>query len=209
GQNFVPSYLKLAANHDVAEVERKMNEVLVKHGAEKMKALGIKKKLSLELVKDVYLLSDVGQSPRINSIYIVASIAFFILLLACINFMNLSTAKATKRAAEIGVRKVLGAFRSSLIYQLLGEAMILVLIAVVISLVMIQITLPGFNTLTAKEFTLGLQITLPFVPRIMQSSLSLACSQGVTRPFIFHPSSLQVYLKDSHRSVMPPEDCAR
>lgn len=167
GQNFVPSYLKLAANHDVAEVERKMNEVLVKHGAEKMKALGIKKKLSLELVKDVYLLSDVGQSPRINSIYIVASIAFFILLLACINFMNLSTAKATKRAAEIGVRKVLGAFRSSLVYQLLGEAMILVFMAVVISLVMIQIALPWFNELTGKEITLGLQHNLPFVALII------------------------------------------
>ncbi len=163
GQNFVPSYLKLVPGHNREEVISKMNAVLTKYGAENMKALGIKKKLSIEPVKDIYLHSDVQQSPRINGIYIVASIGFFILLLACINFMNLSTAKATKRAAEIGVRKVLGAFRSSLISQLLGEAMILVLIAVIVSLVIIQLALPWFNTLTGKEISLGLLNNLPFV----------------------------------------------
>jgi putative ABC transport system permease protein len=163
GQNFVPSYLKLTTGHNKADVIRKMNEVLVKHGAEDMKALGINKTLSIELVEDVYLKSDVGQSPRIKMLYIVGSIAFFILVLACINFMNLSTAKATKRASEIGVRKVLGAFRSSLIYQLLGEAMILVLIATLISLVLVQVALPQFNLLTGKNIVLELTHNLPFV----------------------------------------------
>jgi putative ABC transport system permease protein len=162
GQNFLPSYLKLAPGHDRQAVIKKINDVLVKYGAESMKALGISKTLTIEPVKDIYLRSDVGRSPRIQSIHIVASIAFFILILACINFMNLSTAKATKRAAEIGVRKVLGAFRSSLIYQLLGEAMILVLIAMVISLVGIQIALPYFNMLTGKEIEMGFQDNIPF-----------------------------------------------
>jgi putative ABC transport system permease protein len=163
GQNFVPSYLKLSPGHDREAVVKKINDVLVKYGSESMKALGLSKTLTLEPVKDVYLRSDVNQSPRIKAIYIVASIAFFILVLACINFMNLSTAKATKRAAEIGVRKVLGAYRSSLIYQLLGEAIILVLIAVVISLVAVQVALPYFNTLAGKEIEMSLQNNLPFV----------------------------------------------
>lgn len=163
GQNFVSSYLKLAPGHNREEVVKKINEVLVKHGSESMKALGISKTLTLEPVKDIYLKSDVGQSPRIDAIYIVASIAAFILVLACINFMNLSTAKAAKRAAEIGVRKVLGAFRSSLIYQLLGEAIVLVLIAVVISLVAIQIALPFFNTLTGKQIEMGLTSNFSFL----------------------------------------------
>ena len=106
-----------------------MNEVLLKHGAEAMKVLGLHKTLSIELVKDIYLKSDVGQSPRIKYLYVVASIALFVLLIACINFMNLSTAKATKRAAEIGIRKTLGAFRSSLVSQILGEAMVIVVFA--------------------------------------------------------------------------------
>lgn len=167
GQNFVPSYFKLIPGHNRDEVIAKMNAVLLKYGAESMKALGIRKKLSIEPVKDIYLRSDVAQSPRINGIYVVASIAFFILLLACINFMNLSTAKATKRAAEIGVRKVLGAFRTSLIYQLLGEAMILVLIAVVIAMVIVQIALPYFNTLTGKDIGLGLQNNFAFLSIIL------------------------------------------
>jgi len=153
GQNFVPSYLKLSPGHDLKDVEKKLNEVLLRHGAEDMKALGIPKTLSLERAKDVYLYSSVGQSPHIVYIYIIASIAAFILLIACINFMNLSTAKATKRAGEIGLRKAMGAFRSSLIGQILGEAMVIVVISILISLVMVQLSLPIFNAVTEKNIS--------------------------------------------------------
>src|SRR5260221_529984 len=153
GNNFIPSYLKLTRGHNVEAVEKKMNEVLLKHGAEAMKALGLHKTLSLEPVKDIYLKSDVGQSPRITYLYVVVSIALFILLIACINFMNLSTAKATKRAAEIGIRKTMGAYRSSLIQQILGEAMLIVIFAVVISIVLVQLALPFFNQLTDKTIS--------------------------------------------------------
>lgn len=163
GQNFVPSYLKLVHGHDKASVEKKMNEVMLKHGEEQMKALGIHKTLSLELVKDVYLKSDVDQSPRINSLYVVGSIAALILLIACINFMNLSTAKATKRAPEIGIRKTLGAYRSSLVYQILGEAMVIVVLSIVISLVLVQGILPFFNQLTGKNISFNSDNIIYFI----------------------------------------------
>ncbi len=153
GNNFIPSYLRLVHGHDKAAVEKKMNEVLLKHGAEAMKALGLHKTLSLEPVKDIYLKSDVDQSPRITYLYVVASIAIFILLIACINFMNLSTAKATKRAAEIGIRKTMGAYRSTLIQQILGEAMVIVIISIIISIGIVQLVLPLFNQLTDKEIS--------------------------------------------------------
>ncbi|HRF32887.1 MAG TPA: ABC transporter permease [Cyclobacteriaceae bacterium] len=167
GENFVPSYLKLVPGHNKAEVEKKMNEVLQKHGAEQMKALGIYKTLSLELVKDIYLKSEVGQSPRINYLYVVASIAVFILLIACINFMNLSTAKATKRASEIGIRKTLGAFRSSLTVQILGEAMVIVVIAILISIVLVQVTLPYFNQLVDKTISLHSENIVYFISALV------------------------------------------
>lgn len=163
GENFVPSYLKLVGNHNKAVVEKKMNEVLMKHGEEQLRALGMHKTLSLELVKDIYLKSDVGQSPRIKYLYVVASIAVFILLIACINFMNLSTAKATKRASEIGIRKTLGAFRSSLISQILGEAMIIVVISILISLVLVQAAFPFFNQLTNKNISFNSQNITYFI----------------------------------------------
>ena len=155
GQNFMIAYVKLTPGHDVKAVEKKMNEVLVKYGSEDMKALGMYKTLALQPLKDIYLRNDIQQSPRITYLYIIVSIAAFILLIACINFMNLSTARATKRAAEIGVRKVMGAFRSALIRQILGEAMVIVVISIVLSMIMVQISLPFFNSLTDKTIALG------------------------------------------------------
>lgn len=154
GQNFVPAYLKLVPGHVQSDVERKMNAVLVKYGSEQLKALGISKHLSLELLRDVYLKSDVGQSPRIINLYVVITIAVFILLIACINFMNLSTAKATKRAAEIGIRKTLGALRSALIVQIVGEAMTIVFISIFLGILIVMIALPYFNSVTGKTISL-------------------------------------------------------
>lgn len=161
GQNFVPSYLKLIDGHNKIEVEKKMNDILVKYGAEGMKALGMKKTLSLEPVKNIYLQSEVNKSQRIRYLYVIASIAFFVLLIACINFMNLSTAKATKRASEIGIRKVVGAYRSSLISQIMGEAMLIVIIAILLSIALLQLGLPFFNQVTGKSISLDSE-NLPY-----------------------------------------------
>ncbi|HEY9488384.1 MAG TPA: ABC transporter permease, partial [Chryseosolibacter sp.] len=153
GQNFVGAYLKLTSGHSRESVEKRINEILIKYGSEDMKALGITKTLFLEPVKDIYLKSQVDKSQRITYLYVIVSIALFVLLLACINFMNLSTAKATKRASEIGIRKVMGAIRSSLIRQILGEAMIVVAISILVSVVLVRVALPLFNELSGKSIS--------------------------------------------------------
>ncbi|HTF17481.1 MAG TPA: ABC transporter permease [Chryseolinea sp.] len=159
GQNFVPTFVRLSPGYNTAAVVEKMNQVLQKFGAEDLKARGMKKTLGLEPVKDIYLRSSIDQSPRITYLYVIASIAGFILLIAGINFINLSTARATKRASEIGVRKVMGAFRSSLIRQILSEAMVIVFIAIGIGVVAVQLMLPFFNQLTEKTISLGTENT--------------------------------------------------
>jgi putative ABC transport system permease protein len=151
GQNFVPTYVRLAPGHDVEVVNKKINDVLQKHGAESMKVLGLYKTLFLEPVKDIYLNAATDKNPRITYLYVILSIAIFILLIACINFMNLSTAKAAKRATEIGVRKVMGAFRSVLIRQILGEAMVIVSISILFSIAILQLALPYFNAVSGKS----------------------------------------------------------
>ncbi len=88
---------------------------------------------------------------RIDTIRIFSIIAGFILLIACINFMNLSTARSEKRAREVGIRKVVGALRNSLIWQFLVESVFIALIAGIIALIIVQISLSGFNTLTEKQ----------------------------------------------------------
>ena len=88
---------------------------------------------------------------RIEYVRLFSIVAVFILIIACINVMNLSTARSLKRAKEIGVRKAIGAFRSSLVLQFLGEAFVFTCMAVMISLLLVMLFLPAFNQLTGKS----------------------------------------------------------
>lgn len=89
-----------------------------------------------------------------NTIYIFSAIALMILLVACFNFMNLSTARAMKRAKEVGLRKVMGAFRLQLIKQFLGETLILVLIAMVLGVILLELLVPLFNSMIGQQLSL-------------------------------------------------------
>ena len=106
------------------------------------------------------------QEGRIKTVKLFAIIGIFILLIACINFMNLSTAKSQKRAKEVGVRKVSGADKFSLVYQFLSESLLITFFSGMLALILVQITLPIFNTLTGKvleipfsQLTFWLQLT--------------------------------------------------
>src|SRR5690606_14540004 len=99
----------------------------------------------------IFLKSALVASERITDITIIASIALFIPVLACINVMKSSTAKAVKRASEIGIRKAMGAFRGSLMGQILGESMVIVAIAMIVSTAMVFFVMPLFNELSGKS----------------------------------------------------------
>jgi len=89
----------------------------------------------------------------ITYVTIFSLVAFFILLIACINFMNLTTARSSNRAREVGMRKVAGAYRFDLIKQFLGESMLLAMVAFALALILVWLLLPAFNQLAAKELT--------------------------------------------------------
>jgi len=116
--------------------------------------------LGLQKFSEVYLHSNFNngkiEGGRIEYVHLFSIVAVFILLIACINFMNLTTARSIKRAREIGVRKVVGAVRSVLIKQFMGEAIMLTTLAVLVSLLLLNILLPVFNSVTQKN------IALPF-----------------------------------------------
>lgn len=90
---------------------------------------------------------------RIKNVKLFAMIGVFVLIIACINFMNLSTAKSQKRAKEVGVRKVSGANKNSLVFQFLSESLLITLFAAFFAILLVQVTLPIFNNLTGKEMT--------------------------------------------------------
>ena len=178
GNNFVPGYIKLVAGADREAVKKKINDLLQRHGAKSLEALGMKKSLDIYPVKDMHLRAFNAPNPRITYIYVISSIAVFVLIIACINFMNLSTARATKRAGEIGVRKVMGAFRSALVSQIMGEALLIVTVSMLISVVLVQVTLPLFNELTMKEITFGADNILYFAGALVLFTLATGLLAG-------------------------------
>ncbi len=111
-------------------------------------------------VKDIHLRSAgiwrYGADGNIRNVYLFSIIAAFILLIACVNFMNLSTARSGDRAKEVGMRKVVGARRKDIIQQFFGESVMLAFIALGISLILVKIALPAFNALTAKDLALDI-----------------------------------------------------
>jgi ABC-type antimicrobial peptide transport system permease subunit len=98
-----------------------------------------------------HFVNAVADGGRIDTVRLVATIGAFVLLLACINFMNLSTARSEKRAKEVGIRKTVGSLRSQLIGQFLGESILTALLALVLAILLANLSLPFFNQLTAKD----------------------------------------------------------
>ena len=167
GQNFVYTYVKLNRNADAAMLESKLPAFLERHGADNLRELNMKKHLYLQKVTDIHLNSG-GISNQIDKVsnarflYLLLTIASFIQLIACVNFINLTTARSVRRAREIGVRKVAGAVKSSLIWQFLGESVLISFIAVLLAVPAVILLLPLFNTLTGGTITV-LSFTDPVV----------------------------------------------
>lgn len=160
GQNFIYSYVRLRPGTSLEQTEVKLAELLEKNGGKELKETGMNKTLHLQALTDINLfssqyLSDLSPKGNITYLYILSSIGIFILLIACINFMNLTTAKSGQRACEVGVRKTMGATRSSLARQFLGESIVLVIVATLLSIAFIQVSLPFFNHITQKQLSLS------------------------------------------------------
>lgn len=152
-QNFVHSYVKLAPGADVDRVQAKLPAFLQSRGAKDLTAAGFDKTLLLQKVTDIHLYSkgitsQIEEVSSIQYLYVLLILALFIQLVACVNFVNLSTARANKRAREIGVRKVVGAGKASLVRQFLGESLLLSMFASFISLPLTALALPFVNMLT-------------------------------------------------------------
>jgi putative ABC transport system permease protein len=106
--------------------------------------------------------NGVEAGGRVEYVRLFSIIAIFILLIACINFMNLSTAKATRRLKEVGIKKAIGAGRKALVFQYLGESVLMALVSLTTSILLILLFLPQFNAITGKHLTLSFDINLIF-----------------------------------------------
>ncbi|NRB47597.1 MAG: ABC transporter permease [Saprospiraceae bacterium] len=160
GNNLFYTYLQLQPGTDRTAFEAKLPAWLEGYAGDRLRQMGFSKRHFLEPVEDIYLHSDVALQPGptgdIAYFYILGSIALFILLIACINFMNLATAKATVRSQEVGVRKVIGASRSSLFGQFMSEAFVYTSMAVGVAFLVAEVFLPVFNKMLGKALHLNM-----------------------------------------------------
>ncbi len=152
GNNSVKSYVLLKPNVSQETFNQKIKNVTKDHDE------GSTTEVFTYLFGDAWLYNKSvnGQyvGGRIELVRLFAIIAAFILLIACINFMNLSTARSEKRAKEVGIRKVVGAPKSLLVGQFLGESILVALLAGILSLVIVQLSLPSFSTLFNKQLSI-------------------------------------------------------
>lgn len=148
------TYIQLSPGADPKALEAKFPSFIKKYGAE-----GDDKriKFSLQRLTDIHLNSDLLQEARVNgngrSVYFLSIIAFFILVIAWVNYINLATARAVERAKEVGVRKAIGAGRGQLIGQFIAEALIVNFGAVITAVALMSATIPLFNALSGKVLT--------------------------------------------------------
>lgn len=162
GANFVNNnmfitYVSLKPGADVNQLQAKFPAFMKKYADADLKAAGFGKKQFMVELKDIHLKSGIEQtataSGNLTYLYILISIAVFILLIACINFMNLATARSSKRSAEVGVRKVLGAEKSALIKQFLGESLLMTVIAFLLSVTLTKLLVPVFADISGKPLS--------------------------------------------------------
>ncbi|MEI6049541.1 MAG: ABC transporter permease [Bacteroidota bacterium] len=154
------TYILLPENTDVKVFEKKLEGMYDAYMKTIFESLKITIKYNLEPLTRIHLYSTNAQEPEptgsVTYVYIFAIVAIFLVLIASMNYMNLATARSTRRAREVGLRKVVGSRRGPLVLQFLSESLVFTILSLIISMILIIILLPKFNLLAAKSFTLGI-----------------------------------------------------
>lgn len=148
------TYVQFPNGYDPTSFQHNFDSITKHHVNPIFESIGITIEYEMQRITDIHLHSklqdEAEEGGDISYIYIFSAIAFFMLIIASINYMNLATARSTQRAKEVGVRKVMGAYRKHLISQFLVESILLASISLVVSLLLIYAFLPSFNTLANK-----------------------------------------------------------
>jgi putative ABC transport system permease protein len=165
------TYIKTTPSADWDNLLSKMPEFLEKHINYKYRNYGVEVHFKFDRLQDIYLYSSAPEhlfiSGNVTNLYIFGAVAIFILLIACFNFMNLSTARFSTRTREVGVRKTFGADRVQLIMQFLAESVFISLMALVIALIITELFLPEFGNLFDTNLAPGDMFSWMFAPLLL------------------------------------------
>jgi len=168
---------------------------------------------SAQPLTDIHLHSDLEHEIEPNGnaqyVYIFLVVAFGILIIACINFMNLATARSAKRAREVGIRKTLGSTKIQLIAQFITEGVLLTFIALVFALILIQILLPFYNNLIEKQLTIDILFSYPNILYLIVLTLFIGILSSMYPAFFMSSFNTSVILKGNIDSSSKPSRSLR
>ena len=167
------TYVLLRKKFDFRELDAKLPALFEKHAGKLMKIMGSQIKVFLQPLKDIHLRTP--GDGAVLYVYVFSAVALFILIIACLNFMNLSTARSSNRAKEVGLRKVLGAERSQIIRQFLGESFVFCFLSLGIAVIITELTLPIIKSLSGRPLSLN----FAQMPWLIPSILGLALITGL------------------------------
>ncbi|MCJ8211254.1 ABC transporter permease [Mucilaginibacter sp. RS28] len=191
--NNFQTYMLLKPGANIKTVESKFSDLINRHSSAELQQFlhmsmsdlekqGNYFRFSVTPLTDIHLKSnrvaEMGENGNIQYVYIFSAIAIFILFIACVNFMNLSTARSANRAREVGVRKVLGSARKDLVFQFLTESILITLVATLIAAVAAWLSLPLFNQMAGKEMSITLKALTWLLPTLIFIVVFVGCLAG-------------------------------
>ncbi|NOU19916.1 MAG: FtsX-like permease family protein [Bacteroidales bacterium] len=188
------NYVKLKKGTDPKEFQQKLRNLVVKYIGPQLKQIlnlsiedfeksGNSYGYFIQPLKDIHLTSKLTGELETNGnilyVYIFSVVAILILLIACINFMNLATARSATRAKEVGLRKVVGSGKNRLIFQFLSESILVSFLALILGLLIVELALPAFNNLLEIKLTMGYFAKWYILPGLISFSLIVGLISGL------------------------------
>ncbi|MCB2195617.1 MAG: ABC transporter permease [Bacteroidetes bacterium] len=192
--DYATTYFLIDENADINLVKKKVNDVAKSYAESELESgFGIKIEefyksgnyfeFLLQPIERIHLHShtnfEIEPNSNIIYVYIFSIIAVFILIIACVNFMNLSTARSATRAKEVGVRKVVGATKRSLFNQFILESIVISVISLFIAMIIVESILPVFNNLSGKALSVGYSSNIVVIPLLLLLALFVGVFSGL------------------------------
>ena len=175
----VATYIQLPPGYDLSKMYTSLDKVIKEKVNPIFEKVNIKIAYEMQRITDIHLHSKIQDEAEeggdISYIYIFGAVAAFMLVIACINYMNLATARSTNRAKEVGLRKVMGSQRGQLVAQFLTESVVVAIISLLLAMLLIYLLLPAFNTLANKQ----LPFSSLFQPYIIMSLVAIVMFTGI------------------------------
>jgi len=175
-----PGFVLLDKQTSVEEANQKIFGSIQKYGPARQR----NQRVYLQPIRDIHLNANLGGTGNRDYVYIFSLIALFILIIACINFMNLSTARSGDRSKEIGLRKVVGVYRMQLVKQFILESGFMSIITLIITLILLKIVLPEFRNLTSKHLEIHYFDNFIILPGLIIFALIVGLLAGIYPAFV-------------------------